>query len=38
VAVVNLDGSAASLAVLDRFADELAGDRLDGIPFSALAG
>jgi len=37
VAVVNLDGSAASLASFDRFAAELTAERLHGVTFSSLA-
>jgi len=38
VAVLTLDGSAASLHSLDRFAAELAAERLSGVSFSTLAG
>jgi hypothetical protein len=38
VAVVTLDGSAASLRSFDRFAAELAADGLTGVTFSTLQG
>ena len=38
VVVVTLDGSAASLRSFDRFAAQLAAERLAGVSFSALAG
>ncbi len=38
VAVVTLDGSAASLHSFDRFAAELAAERLSGVTFASLAG
>jgi UDP-N-acetylglucosamine:LPS N-acetylglucosamine transferase len=37
VVVLVLDGSPASLGELDRFAGELSGERLAGVPFSWLA-
>jgi processive 1,2-diacylglycerol beta-glucosyltransferase len=36
VAIVTLDGSAASLRAFDRFAAELAAERLSGVSFAAL--
>jgi hypothetical protein len=38
VAIVTIDGSAASLRAVDRFAAQLAAERLTGVSFATLAG
>jgi hypothetical protein len=38
VAIVTVDGSAASLRAVDRFAAQLAAERLTGVSFATLAG